>query len=312
LTKFGFWCLKLTVIVKSKRPLTVVGLQLKDSKAAIKVKLSANGLANIQTQNDFEFIIGESHHRCPSFIADFLSPKLARLHAIDPTINKFVISTSDRHCDFDSFLSLGRGNAISISSSNRDFMVSLSSELENRELSFLIFNSTLKGIEITRENVFQHLSDFSHFDSDFTHEIAFIASHFHEFSKSELSSLSLSILSEILSSNELKITSEDQLYEVVWSFVARDRSNFSLFSFVRFEYLSASIIGRFIESAPSFLDLFNSSIWSSLSHRLLLPVSPAIPNSRLSIPEIHGRLFSLTSDSPPHFDVRCEMIPFSG
>jgi hypothetical protein len=64
--------------------------------------------------------------------------------------------------------------------------------------------------------------------------------------------------------------------------------------------LSVSSIRRFVEPAFDFLDLFNSSIWSSLSRRLILPVSPEISNGRISVPEIRGRLFAPNSDSPLH------------
>jgi hypothetical protein len=200
---------------------------MKDSKGTIKVKLSASGIANIPMQNDFIFIIGKSHYRCPSFVADFLWPKLARLPAIDPAIDRSIISASDCYCDFDSFLSLGCGSDISVSSSNRDFIVLLSSELGDRELLFLILTSRLNETEITRENVFQRFSDLRLLDSDFdfdvSREVAVVASYFHEFSKSEPSGLSFPILSEVISS------SDDQLYETVWSIIARDRSDFNFF-----------------------------------------------------------------------------------
>lgn len=90
------------------------------------VKLSANGLANIPaipSRNDFEFVVGGSHYCCPSFVADFLSLKVARIHAADPTVDKFVNSIEDRQGGFDSFLSLGRSSTLSISSSNRNFLL---------------------------------------------------------------------------------------------------------------------------------------------------------------------------------------------
>jgi hypothetical protein len=98
-------------------------------KKVIQLKLSANGLANITVRddmNDFEFVVGQSRHRCPSFVADFLSPRISALHAADCTLNEFRISTEDAENSFASFLSLGRGLGVSVTSSNRDFFVSLS------------------------------------------------------------------------------------------------------------------------------------------------------------------------------------------
>jgi hypothetical protein len=214
-----------------------------------KIKLSTNGLRNIpiiENREDFEFIVGESHHRCSSFMADFLSPKLSRLHAVDPTLESLVICTEDAHGYFKSFISLGRGFDISLDSSNLDFFRSLSSELENQELSFLIFEVTQNESELIRENVFRRLTDLSHFSFDISKEIAFIASHFHEISNSELSDLNFSILSDVLASRELQIESEERLYSVVWEFIESDRSHFNLLSFVRFEFLSVSSIRRFV------------------------------------------------------------------
>jgi hypothetical protein len=101
-----------------------------------------------------------------------------------------------------------------------------------------------------------------------------------------------------LSSKELKITSEDQLHLVVRKSIAPDRSHFSLFVFVRFEFLSASSIRHFIDSASDFLDLFDSSIWSNLSLRLVLAVSSAVSDDRAAAPEIRRRLFTARSDQP--------------
>jgi hypothetical protein len=135
-------------------------------------------------------------------------------------------------------------------------------------------------------------SDFD-FDFNFSKETVFVASHFREMSHSELSSLSLPILSEILSSKELKVASGDQLHSIVWEFISRDRSHFSLLVFVRFEFLSVSSIRRFVKSASDFLDLFDSSIWSSVSRRLVLSVSPGASNDRVAV-----RLFTPRSDQP--------------
>jgi hypothetical protein len=210
-----------------------------------KVKLSMKGLANIlmiASRNDFEFVVGESHYRCPFFAADFLSPKIARLDAIDATIENFVISSEDRNNESPSFLSLGRGSFVSINSTNRDFLLSLSSELENLEFFILISHGMNCSVELTVESALGRLSDLSRFSSgsdsgidfdfDFSKEIGFLASNLHGISNSQLLGLSLSILSEILSSPDLKITSEDDLYSKVWDLIKRDRSHFSLLSFI--------------------------------------------------------------------------------
>jgi hypothetical protein len=89
-----------------------------------KLVLSAKGLAHIpesESRNDFEFIIGNSRYRCPSLIADFLSPLLCRLHSVDETGRSFRISTKDEYSQFSDFLNLGRGFPLFVNASNRSF-----------------------------------------------------------------------------------------------------------------------------------------------------------------------------------------------
>jgi hypothetical protein len=201
---------------------------MKERNSDSKVKLSVNGLANIPiipVRNDFEFIVGESHYPCASFLADFLSPKIARLHSVDPTIDKFIVSTKDSNGDFKSFISLGRGEEIRLHPTNRDFFSKLSFELGNCELYSLISDETEN--ETTLANAISRLTGLDLFkcdsDFDFSKEIAFVASHFHEISqpnqKSEISRLDLSILSEILSSGELKLENEDGLLGFVFDLI---------------------------------------------------------------------------------------------
>jgi hypothetical protein len=82
-------------------------------------------MANIaasKKENNFTFIVGATRYDCPWFVADFISPRVGRLHAADPTMQEFVIGTSDAHGDFRDFLSLGRGSAVSLTSVNRPFL----------------------------------------------------------------------------------------------------------------------------------------------------------------------------------------------
>jgi hypothetical protein len=101
----------------------------------VRVSLSARGLASIQFRddaNDFEFIVGESgsRHRCPWFIADFLSPRIAALHAVDNMICSYRVETDDERGEFANFISLGRGDAVSIDLTTREFYELLGEELQ--------------------------------------------------------------------------------------------------------------------------------------------------------------------------------------
>jgi hypothetical protein len=153
----------------------------------------------------------------------------------------------------------------------------------NGELLFEIYE-VIEGA-ITRDNVLKRLFRRIRFQSAFGAEISFISSHFGDFTISELSSLESPILCEILSSRDLRVPSEDFLYERVWSLVSSEGKPFSLLEFVRFEFLSREVIARFVSDSASRVSESTSSVWSSLGRRLILAVSPEAPNDHLSIQE---------------------------
>jgi hypothetical protein len=242
------------------------------TKDQFAVSLSARGLANIQygeEMNDFEFIVagGESRYRCPWFVADFLSPRIAALHAVDNTIYSYEVMTKDQHNEFEKFLSLGRGKSIIIDSMNREFYESLTEELLNEELQILSCSSNYE--ELSRDDVLKRLEHRHRMSFECSKEISFIASHFHEINISGLCKFDDTILSRILSSDELMIKSEDWLYEMIWKLIKDDGRHFCLIQFIRFEFVSKSIADRFIVEGVDFIDLIDSLIWSTLGRRFV-------------------------------------------
>jgi hypothetical protein len=58
--------------------------------SAATFAISAKGLANVpisDARNDFGFVVGDMTYKCPSLIADFLSPRVAKLHLVHETID---------------------------------------------------------------------------------------------------------------------------------------------------------------------------------------------------------------------------------
>jgi hypothetical protein len=264
------------------------------TKELRQVCLSARGLANIRTPdeiNDFEFVVGDAHYRCPWFIAHFLSPRIAQLRSSDITINELIIDTKDPKREFPGLLSLGRGGSITIGNDNRTFYSELSAELLNEELLEFVEESCA---ELSCENVLTRLTRRIRFDFDCSHEIDFIASHLHEIDISNVKCIDFSILSRIFSSAQLKIKSEDWFYDVIWKFVEIDRNCFGLVEFVCFEFVSTSIAGRFISDGCDYLDLLDPNIWRSLGRRFIYDISPTGSNSRLAV---CGRQFSPSGQS---------------
>jgi hypothetical protein len=116
----------------------------------IEVGLSAKGLINVPRnvyENDFTLIVDDSHYKCPSVFAAFLSRRIGSLQSIDPTIREFHISTKDPHKYFSRIVDLCSGLVISIDLEDKDFsrfIGHICGELLNGELYEQI-NGAIEG-----------------------------------------------------------------------------------------------------------------------------------------------------------------------
>jgi hypothetical protein len=237
-----------------------------------------------ESRNDFCFIVGKNHYFCPWYVAAFLSPKICRNCSNDPTQTEFIVETADPNHQFVKIISLGRGETIEFTLSTLSFFISIAREFENDELEFAMKNKI--DHEIKLSNVIPRLIQRSEFKFAISEEIEFLASHFYEFSLSSLSKVSFQDISSIVSHPSLKMKSEDFLYELINSRMNEDLSFFSVFEFVRFEYLSSATISDFSRIVCEHFDLLNVSILSAICVRLNHNISPQIFNSRLNGIEI--------------------------
>jgi hypothetical protein len=225
-----------------------------------QLRLSGNGMRNIATSrndNDFVFIVGDDRYECPWFVADFLSPKVSRLHSSDASINEFKIETSDPTHQFGEFVSLGRGSPVCVTKSNRSLFISLACELCNSELYFLIVDPTIENLTVS-----SFCTEFVHpiFYDDFPERaIDFLASHFNEFDSSFLNNLSVSTLCRILSYQSLQLDHEDSLYTFIRSHLESHPTYIALLEFVRFEFLTCEAIHNFISWSFEHFDEMISS-----------------------------------------------------
>jgi hypothetical protein len=171
-----------------------------NEKAQFQISLSAKGFTNLPMNcyvHDFTFIVGGTRHQCPSFVADFLSPRLCRLRKIDSNICELVIETEDVNNCFSKFLSLGQGSKVCVTDSNRNFFTSICRELLNVELfhSICPFDESDQKCTI----VIDELKLSSAIDLDCESQIAFCSSHFYEISMNELRHLRFDLISAIIS-----------------------------------------------------------------------------------------------------------------
>jgi hypothetical protein len=85
--------------------------------------------------------------------------------------------------------------------------------------------------------------------------------------------MTFDLISNIISKESLQLKDEESLYDIISSKQNEDSRFFSLFKFVRFEYLSRNSIESFIEMINASFDFLTFPVWRSVCHRLSLSVS---------------------------------------
>jgi hypothetical protein len=89
--------------------------------------------------DDFTFIIGDHRSRCPSSIAQFLSPRVAKFHSIDATIKELRLETEGRDGLFHIVLKIAKGGRMAIDSVRRRTFAPICTTRWNSELYDFIY-----------------------------------------------------------------------------------------------------------------------------------------------------------------------------
>ena len=222
----------------------------------------------------FTFISNQGQYVCSPFAAELLSPKICHLRQFDATFSEYYLETCDTYGFFESFLKLASGEDLVIDRLHVPFYLSLCRELENFDLlSQLELYSGYP--ELTLDNVLDVLKlKLNENSAMIDREVGFIARNFHSIPDEELATLSPDTLSQILSREDLMLTSEDSLYHFVFSLIERDVRSTGLLEFVRLEFLSQEAIQHFVAaSSANVHDWLNYGIWKRVCDRLLCPVT---------------------------------------
>jgi hypothetical protein len=262
------------------------------SDSGVRLSLSAKGLQRLETaqrENDFAFIVGDERYSCPSFVAEFLSPRVTSLRSQDITIDEFCIATEDPSHSFRLFLSIGFGGEVSLTETQLGFVRSVCGELWNSEL----FEKTLKQGEGELKAQLQFLSGIN---GSCEMEVRIVASRFHELSVSDFDELSPSVLEAILSDPRLVVRDEDSVFQIVHRRASTDLSYFGLLEFVRFEFVSGECMKTAFDFISSSFDSITVGIWSSLQTRLTVSVTPPSQTGRFkSLPALDSKTISTAS-----------------
>jgi hypothetical protein len=172
--------------------------------------------------------------------AAFLSPRIHTLVKTDPTIGRFEI-TDERIEDhsFPDLLTLVGGSSLKVKSSSRTSLIHLSRYLGNKELTQLFLGPGAGECEAGRGVV------------ELGFDLTLIP-------RCDLLFLDVDTLEAILSSEDLRVESEDWLLGLIEEFGDEYRR---LLNEVKFEFLSEDVLSHFLESFD--YSELTADIWAS-------------------------------------------------
>jgi hypothetical protein len=232
------------------------------SQWSVKYDLAPNKVIN-----DFSFIIGSARYECPWFLADFLSPKVGKLHSLDSYISELVIETEGAEPHFADFMSGCLSGHLVFGDSEQSIFALLARELGNFEL----YSSILSGG--ANAEMLSNLSSMdvrgSEVEIRSMEDIESFACHFHELPTWILDTISVDALAEILSHPKLQIKDEDSVLDYLSSHWNSNRAYFPLVEFVYFEFLSPGKVQEFVDASFGFFGDMNVGIWRSVASRLI-------------------------------------------
>ncbi|OHS99455.1 hypothetical protein TRFO_08393 [Tritrichomonas foetus] len=256
--------------------------------------LSASGLLKAtQTthlENDFQFLFQNLYYKCSRFLACFISPKVCDLIKLDPTTNTFKIkidwdhySTEEDTFDdenqsnliqdvFTKLTYLMKGKEIEINKKEEDILIKMALELGNGELLSMLKK---EGDTMKVENVIEKLNVLSQSHITTEEEIAFIASHFTEFTEKQIKEMCVDTLESVMSHPKFVIKNENWLYDLI---ISLGKKYDVLLSYVEFEYLCDEKMNDFLEKIE--FDDLNIKIWRNLCRRLKLHVDSHLHYTR--------------------------------
>lgn len=285
-----------------KHKQTALNEQTTLNEQSTQIELNESCLLNVPLQNygnDFTFIVNETEFKTSFIVSDLISPKICKMHTIDPTINTFIITTKHQG-DFSQIINLTKFTALSVNKAEIPFIIEVVEALEIKSINMKDLFSEEK---ICEENVFDLLTEHLKYNFAYRYqiekEINFISSHFFDLCKNnfnELKSLEFDILLEIISNDNLKLINEDQLLQFINQlYIDNENQEISLlYNFIQFKNLDQKSIESFIEIFD-YNDI-SKEIWDNLSNRLIQPIKESNDDFNSSRYKTKSLTFSQQND----------------
>ena len=262
--------------------------------------LTSNGLKNVivspSNNEEFSFIFSKESITIPKIFAQFISPKICKLHKTDQTIQS--ISFTDELKDtslsknaLSIIKSLSMGETVEIKEEEVFELQIISILLENEELFIKINESFHK--DLGENNIDQYLNNLQILDKITTNSnlfnysdiVKFISKHFYLIDKEKLFQLPKRVLYSIISNESLTIESEDSLFDFINQlFNNQEKEENPEIDFITFlEQIYFENLSE--EKLSSFLDNFNPNdmtvaLWSKLRSCIHCNKTHSFNNSR--------------------------------
>ena len=243
-----------------------------------QITLSSSGLQNVvltkyQDDEDFFFVFGEEEFSMKSFFAEFISPKVSRLHKTDPTIHRINFGEFYKNNE-EEFNDICRTvmtpevvSHLQQISSGHSIFINEEEAIKLRFISILLGNEELEDKlnehfppKYSESNVNSYLKNieccihFSSMKAEFDHKslISFVSSHFDQLKREDFLKVPRRIQYEIISQENLRIESEDSLFDTVTEIIERGQekeeiSDVMFLEHIEFAELSEDRLFRFVE-----------------------------------------------------------------
>ena len=225
----------------------------------------------IESYDLFTFIVNGKEFQTSRLISDLLSPKICRIHSIDPTIDRFFVNTKNAG-DFGHILELVNFERKEITEDETLFICEILDSLGNDSIEIFIPGDKDKlTVENSIDILKKHLKYATFYNKNISTDIEFISTNFGEILdnqelKVNIKTIDISIIERIMNNEHLRIQDEDQLLKFLNELYKENSKYFTLYEFVLFCNVSSEIINEFIEIYD--ISDITAETWKSISLRL--------------------------------------------
>lgn len=259
------------------------------------IKLLTNSIKHVPFNNydkDFTFIVNGQEFQTSRIISDLISPKISKIHLIDPTVSQFIITTKSEG-NFQTILNLVSFELKEIDEKEIEFVFEIFDilEIENAEVK--------TNIELNIDNVIDFIQkhDLSScfYSSFLSREIDYLSKHFYEIKENQIEkffTFSIDTIEKVICNGNIKLESEDQLLKFINQLYCKNTEFYKLYEFVLFSNVE-------VETIDEFLSIFNyndltAGTWLSISKRLHNEI---VKNNQKFNEDRYRKRFSFSSDN---------------